>query len=467
MKQVKHNQRGAVTLIGALFIVIVLSVMAMALLRMASSNILDSAANNDSTEALFVAETGIEHAAFLYSSTGSCIGLAGIGPVTAGRGSFSLLNAVVQPTGECRVRVSASVGSGLTNPAVRTIDADLRLAGSSDGWIVGDNGTILGWDGATWAAVTSPTTRDLYDVYCTSATDCNAVGERGTIIHWDGANWTNRPSNVPSDFFGRPVDLFAVSCEPGNPDNCFAAGANRFFGLSLAIIQRWNGTTWSNSAFVFNSGDWRFYDLSCPSATCYVVTANGVIGRFNPASGNWFNDTSNTTVPLNGIACTTNNYCWVVGNRTGNNWNFDFIPDAVTSWSPLTLGVTGLQKRNLNAVSCVDMNDCWAVADHGGSNYVLGHWNGLSWSPQLVGNSAQRENLNAVHCLAGNDCWAVGNYRNGGNVIHYNGASWAYIGAPVTNNVNLNGVHFPPGAGGGGGGGSSVSVIRWQEIIGN
>ncbi len=457
MKQANHSQRGAVTLIGALFLVIVLSVMAIALLRMAGSNILDSAASNDSTEALFIAETGIEHAAYLYSSTGACAGLAGIGPVAAGRGSFSFLNAVVQPTGECRVRVSASVGSGLNNPAVRTIDTDLRLAGSSDGWIVGDNGTILGWDGATWTPVASPTTNNLYDVFCTSATDCKAVGENGTIIQWDGSIWFTVPSNTT-------IDLFAVSCEPGNPDNCYAAGGNSSFFFSQGVIQNWDGSNWSNQVSIFQFfADWRFYDLSCPSATCYVVTANGVIGRFDPGSGNWVNDNSNTAIPLNGVSCTSDDYCWAVGNHTGNDWNLDFRNAG--GWTPVTVGVNNQENQNLNAVSCVASDDCWAVANLDDSRYVLGHWNGTAWNPVTVTNGAQRDNLNAVHCLAGNDCWAVGDYQNAGNVIHYDGASWAYIGATVGNNVNLNGVHFPAAAGAGGSG--SVSVTRWQEIIGN
>ena len=72
----RRLQRGAVTLLGALFIVIVLSVMAIALLRMAGSNTLDSAVQNDAVEALFVAETGIEYASSVYASSSSCIGLS-------------------------------------------------------------------------------------------------------------------------------------------------------------------------------------------------------------------------------------------------------------------------------------------------------------------------------------------------------------------------------------------------------
>jgi len=463
-----HKQRGVVTLIGALFIIITLALMIQVLHRMAGSDILDTAVQNDSVEALFVAETGIENASFRYANGSGCPGLIGAND-NAGRGGFIILNAFLVGT-DCRIRVQGTVGSTGSAQAIRTVDADLRLA-ANEGWIVGDNGTILRWDGASWNTFTpSPTTEDLFDVHCVNATDCTAVGANGTIIHWDGGTWSSEISNVPTGFLGITHDLFAVSCEPNNPDNCYAVGGSttNFFGfltLTYGIIQRWDGISWSN---VINQAstttDWRFNDLSCPSATCYVVTTNGVIVRYDTGSGNWVNDVSNTAVPLNGVACTADDYCWAVGDLTGNNWSFDFRNAA--SWTPITVGATPQYRQNLNAVSCVDINDCWAVGNHDGSRYLLAEWNGASWTPFNFAVGAQRENLNAVHCLAGNDCWAVGDYRNGGNVINYDGVSWAYIGAAVANNTNLNGVHFPAGAGGGGGGGA-VTLIRWQEFISN
>ncbi len=464
MNASRHRQRGAVTLVGALFVVVILSVLAVSLLRMAGSNILDSAVQNDAVEALFVAETGIEHASFLYADTGNCVALAGLGPINAGRGSFTLSNAVVQAGGECRITVIAGVSSAPnTAPAVRTIVADLRLNVGGDGWIVGDSGTILRWDGANWNAFASPTSNDLFDVHCVSAADCKAVGENGTIIHWDGANWSTVASGTGSD-------LYAISCEPNNPNNCFAAGETTFgfppfFFFSQAIIQHWDGTSWSNSvSFGFSfGGGWRLNDLSCPSAGCYAIADNGFIARYDPGGGNWVDDNSNTSIPLNGVSCTADDYCWAVGDRTGNTWNFDFRD---TGWTPLSQVVVNQARQNLNAVSCADSNNCWAVGDRRGNRSTLGLWNGTSWTPLIQNISgSQTGNLTAVHCLAGNDCWAVGDYRNGGNVIHYDGANWTYIGAAVVNNTDLNGVHFPAGAGGGGGGG--ITLIRWQEIISN
>ncbi len=125
-----RKQRGAVTLIGALFIVITLALMLTALHRMAGSDILDTAIQNDSVEALFVAETGIEYVSFLYANGRGCSGLRDIS-ASAGRGIFTITDTF--PVGaDCRVRVQGIVGSTGTAQAKRTVDADLRLAAGND-----------------------------------------------------------------------------------------------------------------------------------------------------------------------------------------------------------------------------------------------------------------------------------------------------------------------------------------------
>ncbi len=436
-----RRQRGAVTLIGALFILITLALMIQVLHRMAGSDILDTAVQNDSVEALFVAETGIEHASFLYAGGTACTGLGGVNAATGG-GSFTITSAFMVGT-DCRIRVQGTTGSGAVAQAVRTVDADLRLS-AGDGWIVGNNGTILRWDGAAWNTVASGTTRTLNGVYCVSASDCWAVGNNSTILHWDGSGWTVLTTGN--------VALQGVSCAPNNPNFCVAAGTGSFFGFPIGVVASWDGSNWAVASTAFFR-DYR--DVSCPGTTCYLVTTGGRIDRYNGATT--VNDNSGTNVAMNGIDCTSATDCWAVGNRTGTNWNLDFRNNS--GWTPLTVGVNNQANQNLNAVSCANGSDCWAV----GNRYVLGHWNGTAWSQRTLGNGAQRDHLNAVHCLSVNDCWAAGDYRNGGNIIHYDGSTWSYVGAAVAANTDLNGVHFPSSAGGGGN--SAVTLVRWQEII--
>ncbi|MFQ5642077.1 MAG: hypothetical protein ACE5FQ_00085 [Thiogranum sp.] len=131
MTQRFRTQRGAVTLIGALFIITTLALMLAALQRMAGSDILDTALQHDSVEALFVAESGIEYASFLYASGAGCHGLRNVS-ARAGRGSFTISDAVPAGT-NCRVRVRGTIGSTATAQARRTVDADLRLTAADTG----------------------------------------------------------------------------------------------------------------------------------------------------------------------------------------------------------------------------------------------------------------------------------------------------------------------------------------------
>lgn len=122
----QHQQRGAVTVLGALVIVITLVLMIEVLHRMAGSDILDTALQNDSVEALFVAETGIEHASYLFGNTTTCADLALVGPVSAGRGDFDISNSFLTGS-ECTIRITATAGA---LGAQRVVEAVLQSAGN-------------------------------------------------------------------------------------------------------------------------------------------------------------------------------------------------------------------------------------------------------------------------------------------------------------------------------------------------
>jgi hypothetical protein len=56
---------------------------------------------------------------------------------------------------------------------------------------VGDQGTILRFDGKSWTKMTSPTTADLLAVFGTAGTRVFAVGESGTVLQYDGNAWSS------------------------------------------------------------------------------------------------------------------------------------------------------------------------------------------------------------------------------------------------------------------------------------
>jgi hypothetical protein len=408
MNKLARRQRGAVTLLGALFIIMAIGIMGLVINHMAGSNISDTSAQNDAIDALFVAESGIEFASFIYASgTTPCANLAGaIGATAAGRGEFDVTNSLLVGT-DCQITVQgrvSSVGAAAPDTALRTVTADLRLA-SSEGWAVGDQ----------------------------------------VIANWDGSNWT-----IQNGF----INLTSVACEPANPSYCVAVGSA--FGGFLGVVYRWNGANWAITDADFGR---TYTDIVCPGSTCYVTSTSGAIYRYNPSLiPRLANDNSGTSVSMNGIDCTSSTDCWAVGNRTGNNFNFN--RRTLGGWAGVTLQANS-DHEDLLAVSCADANNCKAVGKQKGSRYTVVSFNGAGWSVESFQDTSNRADLNGVHCIAANDCWAVGDVRAGWSIVRYNGVNWSYSGSAVANPENLNDVYVS----GSGGGGSAVTLIRWTEQV--
>jgi hypothetical protein len=431
------RQRGVVTLIGALFMIVVMAILAQTLNRMSASGLVDAAVQNDSVEALFIAESGVEYASAMYASGTTCTGLSTIGATAAGRGSFDVTNAWLVGS-DCRIEVQAGITPLATGAvaATRIIRADLRLSGS-EGWAVGNNGAMLQWNGTAWNAVPSGTSENLYAVHCVSVNDCWAAGENSATLHWNGSAW----STVA---FPPNASPHGISCPPLTSGDCHAVGYNTF---------HWNGSNWSATG----TAGWIDYysDIACTSTNCFAVMNGGTIHQSLSAWGIVFNGTT----ALNGIDCAASDQCWAVGDLSGSNYSF--VRYNLGSWSSLTEPAPSQARSNLNAVSCATINDCWAVGDRDNSRYVVVHWDGSSWSESAFQNGQHRENLNGVHCATVSDCWAVGNQRNGWNLIHYDGSSWSYVGSGAAGTQDLNDVYLSSGAGG------SVSLVHWQEVVVN
>src|SRR5437773_384224 len=138
--------------------------------------------------------------------------------------------------------------------------------------------------GAAWSIVSSPNTSAtqdnfLSDVTCTSASDCWAVGHyiinspgspsQALIEHWDGAAWSI--VNSPNTSTTQDNQLFDVTCTSAS--NCWAVGDYR--DRSRTLTEHWNGTAWSivNSANA-STAQWfnSLSGITCASASnCWAV----------------------------------------------------------------------------------------------------------------------------------------------------------------------------------------------------
>ncbi|MDH3870692.1 MAG: hypothetical protein OEU44_00580 [Gammaproteobacteria bacterium] len=447
-----EQQRGAVTLVGALFLIVVVIALLGIVQRMAASDISDTGLHNDGIEALFLAEAGLERTAWRYAGGTACAGLAG-DTDSIGRGDFLVLASSLVGT-LCQVRVEGRVTSTtVENTARRLLEGEFLLTVGFSGWAVGKgnkgNAGLAAWDGSSW---TQPgpypgvSDKDLYDLHCVTANDCWTVGEDdngANINHWNGSSWTRiAAASLPDK------KLFDIHCVA--TDDCWAVGEED----NGANISHWDGSSWT-----------RVAAPAVPEEDLFSVS------------------------------CLTSNDCWAVGKEDGSpniiHWDGSSWTSAATPAKP---------KKDLLSVYCVVSDDCWAVGKQDKGENIL-HWDGSNWSRAGPYGGAPNKDLNSVHCVASDDCWAVGKQDKGENIIHWDGSSWSrfgpYSGIP---NEDLNGIHmvsategyatgkdglfavwdgstwsnqasptgkdifaiaFPDGGGGGGG----VQLVRWTEVI--
>ena len=76
---------------------------------------------------------------------------------------------------------------------------DIAMASAVDGWAVGgdySDSRIVRWDGMTWTPVNSPVGQGLNAIDLVSPDDGWAVGHQGAILHWDGHTWAQVKSPV-------------------------------------------------------------------------------------------------------------------------------------------------------------------------------------------------------------------------------------------------------------------------------
>ncbi|OGT45844.1 MAG: hypothetical protein A3E83_00510 [Gammaproteobacteria bacterium RIFCSPHIGHO2_12_FULL_41_20] len=194
--------------------------------------------------------------------------------------TWSLLTPASSPS------IPADNTSNQTLNAIHVIDTDNDGIGNI-GFAVGDNGTILQYDGSNWTSATSPVTNNLFGVYAVSATEAWAVGASGRILKWNGSSWSTVTSPVTTT-------LNAIKMVDTDGDGT----AN--FGLVAANSGRilsYNGSTWS---FVDLGGTNLFSVDIINQNDAWVAGASGTTMHWDGST--WTEIESGTNNRLNGIS---------------------------------------------------------------------------------------------------------------------------------------------------------------------
>lgn len=296
-------------------------------------------------------------------------------------GSYSGTITFNNPDGQCvRIAVSLSIGESTAPPSgphgLPLPDGGVVIAGGMN-WLVsqpkpgvtlrgvwgnsrrdvlavGDGGTILGYGGKVWTALTSGTdsalrgiwgraAKDAYDVY--------TVGDGGMVLHFDGAVWSAVNSNA--------TETLEDVCGTGS--DVLAAGAyGSIFNLSQASARTGNialrGIWGSSATDVFAVGE-----------TGTVLHSDGTV---------WTAMTSDTSQWLNAVWGSSATDVFAVGEN-GTIVHYDGL-----AWTAMESGVS----ENLHGVYGDAPDNVYAVGD----NAVLLHYDGAKWSVFLAGGISLR-----------------------------------------------------------------------------
>ncbi len=228
-----------------------------------------------------------------------------------------------------------------------------------------------------------------------STSDVWTVGTTGNgeISHWNGTSWDPSVQAPTGGYHTQVYGIGAVSAS-----NVWAVGFQYTIGddTEEALIDHYNGTSWSNTALPDFGSNEIVFDVDGSSASNVWA-----VGRRYNAAANGGNG-AYQTLPL---------------HYNGSSWS-------------LQAGVNTDALTEFTAVSTRSSTDAWAVGVGGaGPGPLVEHWNGSSWSVSPTTNLSHA-NLNDVYEVSATNVWAVGSDGNQGVLIHWNGSSWSQVAVP-------------------------------------
>lgn len=202
----------------------------------------------------------------------------------------------------------------MTSPLFGELWAIWAVA-ANDVYIVGPYGGVLHYDGTTWGVMPNVTGVDNYAVWAASATDVFIGGPGGRLGHYDGATWTLMAS---------PTTHYIGGLWGTGGDDVFAVGDQgqvlRYDGTAWTIIRAYGSGASLQDVYGFAADD------------VFAVGFNGTILHYDGTS--WTPMTSGTTNRLDDVWGTSPTDVYAVGVG-GTILHYDG-----TGWSPLTSGVT-------------------------------------------------------------------------------------------------------------------------------
>jgi len=293
--------------------------------------------------------------------------------------------------------VTCTVNTGLINAPDATID--LNAAAGVRGLVIGVGQTNCNTCQDTPVAfvngVSTPLpngTNQLNAVSVASTSYAVAVGNNGTLVQFDGTAWSSMSTN---------------GSQPSNDVNGVKTyGTNLTYAVGDDGIYFFNGTTWhrqlqlSSVPNVNGQGADKFEAIWGNSATVYALADNGALySKSSTASVTTW--TKNADVPtaldnanFNGITGDAAGNVYITGQTDNNNgYIYKFVPSpSPGTWTNLLTTTTSF---DLNSVAVNPLSGAITAVGDNGAQLVSGGNGAGPWTPTAPVNSAN--DINGVY----------------------------------------------------------------------
>jgi hypothetical protein len=338
------------------------------------------------------------------------------------------------PTCNDQFNVVSSQNAGTSsNNELKSVSA---ISGT-DAWAVGDydagTTTVLlkpeaqHWDGTAWTlpaaqppavgsgnnrlrSVTAVATNNVWAVGFSKA-DNNPGTLRNVLIEqYNGTAWTAVPDTTTNNPAGMSNLLFGVKFFSATDIWAVGSSKNSTGTTSAALIEHYNGTSWSTQAAAAVTGNSVLIDV-LPLAANNVYAVGG--------------QAATSTSPGQTLVEHYDGTSWTVVSAQNPNPNGQFFED-----------IAGVS------------NDLWAVGGQTVTSTtdasLIEHFDGTNWTVVSSPTPDLGADLIGVRYAAANDVWAVGAsaYQNAGTtneldhslIEHWDGNSWTQVQSPNPNN---------------------------------
>jgi hypothetical protein len=263
---------------------------------------------------------------------------------------------------------------------------DLWGASATDVWAVGEQGTILHYDGATWSPSASGSVSRINGIWGASSTNVFAVAQSGDILRWNGTQWTS----------SKPLaTVYWYDVAGANGNDVWAVGTTN---NQYPAIAHFDGATWTQVTAWQPTSNYLPSSVAVVGGTTYVVQAGRLLRR---DGAGWTFLANVGFAGSNGMSAVSASDIWFAGGYNITHWDGTAASTVTNPFATVDWG--GVFARNAT--------NAFAVGNDG----RIASWNGTAWSIDSRKPAGFTSDMHGVWASSASDAWAVG---EGGLLLH-------------------------------------------------